>query len=70
MKEQKIDEMELKFYYEKLSKTDQSRFVGYLMWKLGMTYNGVWNRINDRTEISVSERMAINSIISSEEWRG
>ena len=69
MKEQKNEEMELKFYFDSLSRSDQSRFIGYLMYKLGFTYNGIWNRINDRTMLSISERMAISTIITNEEWR-
>lgn len=69
IKMQKSEELELKFYYDKLRKEDQSKFIGYLMWKLGFTYNGIWNRINDRTELSVPERMAINNIMTTEEWK-
>lgn len=69
IEQNKNENLELKFYFDKLPKKDQAKFTGYLMWKLCISYNGIWNRINGRSAISVSEDTMIRAIIKSEEWK-
>lgn len=56
-------------YYKNLNKVDKIKFIGFMMWKFGLTYDQAWNRLNGRTSFSNMEMTIVQPIVDEETWR-